>query len=165
VCTIAWWPGKIPARTASDAITSMMDILPTFARLAGTQAPTDRKIDGVDLWPVLTGEPAKPPREAFHYFRGLLLEAVRSGPWKLHLASGELFHLGSDIGEAKNVAATNAEVVKRLRGIAEAMNGDLGVDGIGPGCRALGRVEHPQPIMTADGTVRREMAGAKAAFP
>jgi arylsulfatase A len=28
--TIAWWPGKIPAGTATDAVTSMMDILPTF---------------------------------------------------------------------------------------------------------------------------------------
>ena len=33
--TIAWWPGKIPAGTATDEITGMMDILPTFVKLAG----------------------------------------------------------------------------------------------------------------------------------
>lgn len=165
VPAIAWWPGKLPAGTATDAITSMMDVLPTLARLAGTSAPTDRTIDGVDIWPVLAGNPAQPPRDTFHYFRGFALEAVRRGPWKLHLASGELHHLGDDIAESQNVAPTNPDVVKRLRGIAEAMRGDLGVDGIGPGVRPLGRVPNPQPLIAADGTVRPEMVGATTAFP
>ena len=34
VCTIAWWPGKIPAATETAEITTMMDFLPTFAALA-----------------------------------------------------------------------------------------------------------------------------------
>ena len=36
---IAWWPGKIPAGTESAKITSMMDILPTFVKLAGGKLP------------------------------------------------------------------------------------------------------------------------------
>ena len=164
-CTIAWWPGKIPAGTSTDAITSMMDVLPTFARLAGTSAPADRKIDGVDVWPVLVGNPAKAPRDTFFYFRGLTLEAVRSGAWKLHLASGELYDLASDIAEAKNVAAAHPDDVKRLRALAESTRGDLGLDGVGPGCRPLGRAENPQPLLTADGTVRADAAGATAKFP
>jgi arylsulfatase A len=165
VCTIAWWPGKIPAGTSTDAVTSMMDILPTFARLGGTQAPKDRKIDGVDIWPVLVGNPAKPPRDSLYYFRGLLLEAVRVGPWKLHLANGELYQLTNDIAEAKNVAAANPEVVKRLRDFAEEMRGDLGMDGMGPGCRPLGRVENPQPVIATNGAVRRDMVGSHTEFP
>ena len=43
VPTIAWWPGKIPAGTSSDAICGMFDILPTFAALAGAAVPGDRK--------------------------------------------------------------------------------------------------------------------------
>lgn len=164
VCTIAWWPGKIPAASVTDAITSMMDVLPTFARLAGTVPPADRIIDGVDIWPVLVGNPKRPPRDTFHYYSGLTLEAVRSGPWKLHLAKGELYHLGNDVAEAKDVAAANLEVVKRLRGIADSMNGDLGVEGIGPGCRPLGRVENPQPLIAYNGTVRRDVAGPKKEF-
>ena len=39
----------IPAGTETDAITSMMDILPTFTKLAGGTVPTDRKIDGGDI--------------------------------------------------------------------------------------------------------------------
>jgi arylsulfatase A-like enzyme len=178
VGTIAWWPGKIPPGTSTDAITSMMDILPTFAKLAGAKLPADRKLDGVDLWPVLVGNPSQPPRNEFFYYRGLKLEAVRSGPWKLHLAlpdgaPGEpkgkprpqLFNLTEDLGETKNVAEANPEVVRRLQALAQSMDGDLGLEGIGPGCRALGRVENPQPLIGYDGTVRADVVGREKTFP
>jgi arylsulfatase A len=148
---IAWWPGRIPAGASSDAIASMMDVLPTLVGLAGGRVPPGR-IDGVDQWPVLSGKPgAKPPRDSFLYFRGLKLEAVRSGPWKLHLAKGELHNLDADIGEATNAAAANPDVVARLRALAEATKDDLGLDGVGPGCRPAGRVERPVPLIPADG--------------
>lgn len=154
-CTLAWWPGQVPAGTSTDSMTSMMDVLPTFSRLGGGQLPTDRKLDGVDIWPVLSGAAGdQPPRDTFHYFRGLQLEAVRQGPWKLHLAQSELYHLGNDIGEANNVASAHPEVVERLRGFANAMQGDLGLAGIGPGCRPLGRVDDPQPLIAKDGKIR-----------
>jgi arylsulfatase A len=90
---------------------------------------------------------------------------VRSGQWKLHLEQGELYHLGNDIGEAKNIAEQNAEEVKRLRALAETMRNDLGLDGVGPGCRPLGRFENPKPLIALDGKVRADMKGAKAEFP
>ena len=174
--TLAWWPGKIPAGTSSDAITGMIDVLPTFVKLAGGKVPTDRKIDGGDIWPVLTGEAgAKSPHDVFYYFNGLRLQAVRSGPWKLHLpgadrsvsraakksgddkassAEGQLYNLDADIGESKNVAEANPEIVKRLRALANAMKDDLGLDGIGPGVRPIGRVENPQPLIGKDGKIR-----------
>lgn len=165
VSTIVWWPGKIPADTRTAAITTMFDILPTFAALAGAKVPGDRKIDGVDQWPVLAGDPAQAPRDRHYYFNGLKLEAVRAGLWKLRLADGQLFHLGDDIGEAKNVAAAQPEEVNRLRAIAEQMAGDLGLEGRGPGCRALGRVEEAKPIIALDGTVNPALAGAEKSFP
>lgn len=179
VCTIAWWPGKVPGGTSTDAITSMMDILPTFARLAGAKVPEDRKIDGVDIWPILGDiAGARPPRTEFHYFRGFALAAVRSGPWKLHLALAEgprggkksasrpqLFNLSDDIGESRDVASGNPDVVSRLQTLAESMRGDLGVDEIGPGCRPLGRVANPMPLIGYDGTVRADCAGEQKRFP
>jgi arylsulfatase A len=153
--TIAWWPGKIPAGTATDAITGMLDVLPTLVNLGGGTVPADNKIDGGDIWPLLAGDPgAKSPHEVFYYFHGLGLEAVRSGPWKLHLAKSELYNLESDIGEARNVAAENPETVKKLTTLAQAMKGDLGLDGKGPGCRTLGRVDNPQPLIGPDGKIR-----------
>ena len=178
VPTIAWWPGQVPAGTASDAICGMFDVLPTFAALAGGKAPTDRKLDGVDLRPVLTGAPdARPPHETFFYFRGLQLEAIRDLEWKLFLpatttnavgnarnqaaaraaraaAENRLFNLKSDLSEATNVAAQHPEVVARLQKLVAQMNDDLGTNGTGPGVRALGKVASAQPLIAPDGTVR-----------
>ena len=160
--TIAWWPGRIPAGTATDEIAAMLDVLPTLVRLAGAKLP-NRKLDGADIWPLLSGQAgARSPHSVFYYYRGLKLEAVRSGPWKLHLAKTELYSLHSDIGETQNVAAAHPDVVKRLRGLADAMKDDLGTDGIGPGCRPLGRVGNPQPLIGRDGKVRTEFSAPRA---
>lgn len=153
--TIAWWPGKIPAGTETDLVTSMMDVLPTLAKLAGAPLPAGRKLDGADIWPILSGAPdAKPVHDAFYYFRGLKLQAVRAGDWKLHLAGKQLFNLADDIGESTNVAGQHPDVVKRLEALAADMDKDLGVDGIGPGVRPLGRVDDPKPLIDWDGKVR-----------
>jgi arylsulfatase A len=159
VPTIAWWPGKIPAGTSCDAVTGMIDILPTLVRLAGGQVPADRRIDGADAWPQLCGEANAPPaHDVFYYYRGFELEAVRSGPWKLHLAKGELYHLINDVGETQDVAGANADVVRQLRAQADAMQNDLGVTGLGPGCRPLGSVLAAEPLIGRDGRVRAGFA-------
>lgn len=181
VCTIAWWPGKVPASTSSDSITTMMDILPTLANLAGAKLPADHKIDGVDIGVVLTGKgDEQPPREEFYYYRGLKLEAVRYRRWKLHLAlsdgpagknkqKGEpkmqLFNLEDDIGETRNVAAQHPDLFDRLQKMAEDMGNDLGADGIGKGCRPLGRVTDPKPLIDGDGNVRADAAGNASRLP
>jgi arylsulfatase A-like enzyme len=175
--TIAWWPGKIPAGTSTDEIAGMFDVLPTLVKLAGGSVPADRKIDGADIWPLLAAEAgAKSPHEIFYYFRGLALEGVRSGPWKLRFASAglaegkgpvkkpdaplqdQLYNLETDIGETSSVADAHPDVVKHLRDLADAMNDDLGRSGTGPGVRPLGRVANPQPIIGRDGTVRADFA-------
>lgn len=157
VPTVVWWPGRIPAGTSTDEITAMMDILPTFVKLAGGTVPTDHKIDGGDIMPLLTGQAgAKTPHDTFLYYRGLKLEGVRSGPWKLRL--GELYNLEKDISESTNVAAQNPEVVQRLQSLMTATDGDLGSDNYGPGVRPLGKVENPQPIIGFDGKVREGLS-------
>ena len=182
VPTIAWWPGKIAAGAATDEITSMMDVLPTFAALAGAKLP-EKKIDGGNLWPLLSSKgDAKGPHEVFYFYRGLKLEAVRSGPWKLQIAGDtpqkqsaankkkgkadvekpqpkteaypRLYNLIDDIGESKNIASAHADEVKRLQALVDKMKDDLGLDGIGPGCRQLGRAVNPEPLIHVDGTIR-----------
>jgi arylsulfatase A len=152
VPTIAWWPGRVPAGTSTPAITSMMDVLPTFATLAGAKLPSIRKLDGVDVSAALLDASDAAPRDLFHYYRGHELQAIRRGPWKLHLAKGELYHLGDDVGETKNVASENAAVVVELRKLADAMNADLGTTEEGPGVRPLGRVEKPRALISRDST-------------
>jgi hypothetical protein len=86
------------------------------------------------------------------------LEAVRSGPWKLHVARNgapvrELYHLTSDIGETRDVAAENPDVIRALEAHADAARLDLGdaVAGLrGRGCRAIGRVANPRTLTQYD---------------
>jgi arylsulfatase A len=158
VCTLAWWPKHVPASTKTKAMTTMMDILPTFAALAGAKLDPARKIDGIDVRGVLQGKNASTvngsdhqqmgaPRGEFHYFRGMKLEAVRRGPWKLHLEKEELYNVDADVGEAKNIAAEQPQIVEDLRAMATAMDADLGIKGRGPGVRPLGRVENAKPLI------------------
>ena len=117
-------------------------------------SPSDRKIDGYDIWPLLAGTADESPYEAFYFYRGLNLQAVREGDWKLHLEKGELYNLAADIGESTNVASDNPAAVARLRKLAEAMQDDLGLSEIGPGCRPLGKVEDARPLIDHEGNVR-----------
>lgn len=134
---IVRWPGKVPAGATSDAIVSTLDVLPTYAALAGAEeaVPKDRVIDGVDQRELLFGKSEKGARDGFLYYDGAELQAVRQGPWKLRLPGlkqlrkwpeldrgtqeVELYHLGRDLGEAKNVAAEEPAVVKRLMALAK----------------------------------------------
>lgn len=130
---IARWPGKIPAGSKAEGMASVMDILPTFANLAGTKPPADRKIDGVNVWPVLGQAKGKSPRDTLFYYVDDRLQAVRQGRWKLHVDRPNfnepmplLYDLETDIGESRNVAATNPQVVRRLQALAVQARADLG---------------------------------------
>ena len=163
VPTIMWWPGTVPADTVCTEFCTTMDLLPTFARMAGGKEPQDRKIDGHDIKHLIVGEAdAKTPYEVFYYYDGRQLQAVRSGPWKLFvpldsfrnhphfskMAGGSkepfLFNVVEDIASEKNVAAEHPDIVARLMKLAEAGRADLG-NGTkrGTGQRERGKVENP----------------------
>ena len=55
------WPGHIPANTHIDAMLMTIDLFPTIARLVGAALPK-HPIDGLDVWPLLAGQPARPIR-------------------------------------------------------------------------------------------------------
>ena len=167
VCTIAWWPGKIAAGGSTAAITSHMDWLPTFAAFGKGKVPDDRKIDGMDLSPLFLGKAdGFKPREVFYYYSGFNLQAVRSGPWKLHLGKGDLYNLESDMGEASDVAKQQPDQVAKLRAQAEMMKADLGDKTKDfPGVRPLGRVVNPQPLIGHDGKVRAGFDGVVKILP
>jgi arylsulfatase A len=153
VPTLVWWPGKIEAGSVSDGIVSELDVLPTLVGLAGGKVPGDRKIDGVDVWPLLSGKTKESPRKELFYFNGPTLQGVRSGKWKLRQEKDvgwQLFDLEADIGESTDVAAANAEVVKRLQGLIDEMGKDLGVQENGPGVREAGRVAEPKGLFLSE---------------
>lgn len=169
---IAWWPGTIPAGTVCAEMITLMDVLPTFAALAGGKLPP-HPIDGRDIWPLLAGRPgARSPHSAFYYYHGEQLQAVRSGRWKLYLPlaaqrnfvgpatpgkarakadgapqTARLFDVVDDAAESRNVLAQHPDVVAALTRLAESAREDLGdVDRPGRGQRPAGWVFDPQPV-------------------
>jgi arylsulfatase A-like enzyme len=145
------WPGKIPAGTATNELAATIDVLPTIAKLVGAKLPAGRIIDGKDIWPLMSGQPgAKSPHNAYYYYWGHDLQAVRSGRWKLHLphaysSLGEprggggkpgpyvqkkigltLYDLEADVGEKIDVAGQHPDIVRRLQALAEKARDDLG---------------------------------------
>lgn len=150
---VARWPGKIPAGRVCREPAMTIDLLPTIARLTRADLPR-HKIDGLDIWPLLSGDPkAKNPHEAYYfYYEDNQLQAVMSGRWKLMLPHTyrtlegqpagrdgtptkyvsrkierpELYDLEADIGEQQDVAAGHPDVVKRLEALADKARDDLG---------------------------------------
>jgi arylsulfatase A len=163
------WPGKIPAGKTNPQILMTIDIMPTLARLCGGRLP-EHKIDGMDVWPILAGEESvRNPHEAyFIYYNQNDLQAVISGRWKLVLphtynslagspggkdgqpgqyqktqAALSLFDLATDMGETRNVAGSNPQVLERMLALAEKARDDLGDDLVkraAKGARQPGRV-------------------------
>ena len=78
------WPGKVKSNTTSYAMFSIMDFLPTFARIIDGKLPTDRPIDGVDQSAVLLGNSTMGRRESLLSFIGGELVAARWKQWRIY---------------------------------------------------------------------------------
>ena len=159
---ILHWPGHVKAGAVCDEICTTMDLLPTFAGLAGAPLPT-KTIDGRDASPLWFAE--KPACSAydeagFFYYFTTQLQAIRAGDWKLYLplerklgmskqrdpAKVELFDVRHDVGETHEVSAEHPEVVSRLTALAENARAELGdMNHTGKGQRPAGHVDHPVP--------------------
>ena len=146
---IARWPGRIPRGAVTDVPAMTIDLLPTFGSLAGA-APSERVIDGRDIWPLLTNpRDAHSPHDAFYFYWGSELHAVRSGKWKLHVPHPyqslehagrdgmpgvyvtkhlplSLFDLEKDPAESANLADQNPDVVATLQKFVDRAREDLG---------------------------------------
>ncbi|MDA1121868.1 MAG: sulfatase [Bacteroidetes bacterium] len=96
VPTIFWGPGYVKKGLINE-MGSTLDVIKTFASIAGAQAPTDRKMDGFDLSPVLRNPSATSPRSEFFYWAFGELHAARLGPWKLHIKQRQPVHYGNEI--------------------------------------------------------------------
>ena len=132
---IMHWPGVIPEGSMCQEVAGTIDLLPTFAQIAGAQAPQDRIIDGKNILPLMTGEPgARSPHDAYYYYRGNNLQAVRQGRWKLREAGKpELYNLREDIAEQKNLAEKHPDRVKAMREQMKEFDSELKANRRPPG--------------------------------
>jgi arylsulfatase len=147
------WPGKIPAATECDTMLMTIDLLPTIAARIGAELP-ERKIDGLDVWPLLAGEPeARNPHPAYAtYYANNELQSVTDGRWKLvlphayrtlgdqpkatggkparyhqsRITQAQLYDLAKDTGEENDLATAQPAIVERLAKVADTFRADLG---------------------------------------
>jgi arylsulfatase len=148
VPAIAWWSGKIGSGQVENRLCSSMDVLPTIAGFTGCSLPQDRVVDGIDIGPFLLGDKKAKGHDTFYYYNGLTLEAVRQGPWKLHLPRQKeshvywhpagrggriatldrplLYNLGKEVGEGKDLSRSQPEVMKKMLSLAEDARAELG---------------------------------------
>ncbi len=121
------WPQKIAAGTRYAPPVGHVDIFSTAAGAAGAAIPTDRKIDGVDLTPFVTGKAQGRPHEAL-YWRSGQYKAVRAGDWKLQVSEAQnkvwLHDLATDPLEKKDLSAAQPAVVARLKALLKAQDAE-----------------------------------------
>lgn len=115
------WPGRLPAGRTYDHPVSTLDILPTACALAGI--PAGANLDGVNLLPHLLGANATPPHAALAWRFGPQ-KAIRQGKWKLvdwrdfdekKNSGWQLYDLSQDVGEERDAASANPQLVAQLR--------------------------------------------------
>jgi len=146
------WPGHLPKGIAYDQPVLSLDIFATITALAKAPLNPEVPIDGVNLFPYLTGLNAGAPHDAI-YLRmpGRGAVAVRSGDYKLIVpatgAPAELFNVTSDPAESKDLAALQPGVLKELEAKRAVWTRQM----MSPG--QLGNTESnaPQPIDTDTG--------------
>lgn len=133
------WPGIIENESVSKEPVINLDFYPTLLQITGQESPAN--LDGLSLWPVLSGEDGLTERPIFFHFP-VYLQAYKKGSddgrdplfrtrpgsviidgnWKLHYyyedSGTELYNLNSDPGERKNLASINtiktAELLTKL---------------------------------------------------
>jgi arylsulfatase A-like enzyme len=126
---IARWPGTIPPATTDVPVISV-DMLPTFAELAGITQGSIPDVDGVSLARLLrSGGTEAPERDLFWHFPGYLgagrgawrttpVSAIRSGRWKLleflEDRRVELYDLEADLSQTMNLANAQPETTREL---------------------------------------------------
>ena len=124
VPTVFWGP-NIVASGVIDQMGATLDLLPTFAAMSGAEVPTDRKMDGHNLYQVLTKK-LESPRKDFYYWAFAELHGYRNQQYKVHIKQREvinygrptiildhpeLYNLKADISEKYDVSEIFPEVV------------------------------------------------------
>jgi arylsulfatase A-like enzyme len=106
-----------------------MDLTASLLAASGTHVPSDWKLEGVDLVPILSGR--APETERTLYWRTNVgnrsQRAIRSGDWKLVVDGGHVmvFNLRVDVGERNDLANRRQDIARRLRPLLAAWERDV----------------------------------------
>jgi arylsulfatase A-like enzyme len=136
---LASWPSEIRPGV-SDALVCHIDLFASLAALVGEEVPKGGGPDSENVLAALLGKSPVGRDHLVEHANGL---AIRKGPWKLipstalptgpaakkavaskkatGPSSPELYNLGEDLGEAKNVAPEHPAVVRELTALLDGV--------------------------------------------
>jgi arylsulfatase A len=131
---IVRYPGVVPPGSVCDALVHQADLMATLADLLGAELPANAGEDSVSLVPLLKGGREPVRRQAVSCSMGGV-PAIRDGSWKLILGEGsgtwskkgedgpdlKLFDLAADLGEQRNLAASEPDRVAAMKAAYEAL--------------------------------------------
>ena len=151
VPSIIKFPNKLKSRVIDEPVMAI-DWMPTFAELTNSKL-SENKIDGKNIWPLLTGETHSSPHEKLYfYYRVNELHSIRMNDWKIHftrtyrslngrpggidgipvkydmnvIEQNELYNLKNDPRELYNVYNEFPEIAKKMEELGERARNELG---------------------------------------
>ncbi|MBI5820688.1 MAG: sulfatase-like hydrolase/transferase [Verrucomicrobia bacterium] len=157
------WPGRVKPGVFDQPVIQL-DLTATALAAADVEVKPEWKLDGVDLFPFMSGEKSGPPHAALYWRFGEQM-AIRAGDYKLvrydsnadtrtgrgrqPVTAPKLYNLAADIGETKDLAADQPDRLKELQSQWDAWNatlvkplwggGKTDSDGREPGAPAKGK--------------------------
>ena len=138
--------------TIIDEPVMAIDWMPTFANITKSKL-SQNKIDGKDIWPLLSGEVDQTPhKKLYFYYRVNELHSIRMNEWKIQFSrtyrslngreggkdgvpvkydmnlieDNELYNLSSDPEEKINVYDRFPEIAKKMEKLGEEARIELG---------------------------------------
>ena len=135
---IVRWPGVVKPGARCDQLVMQADFMATFADVLGAKLPPNVGEDSFSLLPLLRGE-EKPIRQHAISHASSGLPSLRQGDWKIIFGQAgggfgggaakaeanpprlQLYHLATDLGETKNLAAEKPELVATLTSAMEKL--------------------------------------------
>jgi arylsulfatase A-like enzyme len=124
---LAKWPAKIAKGTTYPGAAGHVDIFATAAAAAGATLPADRKMDGVNLIPFITGDAQGSPHETM-FWRSGAYKVLLAGDWKLQVSENPkktwLFDLKTDPTEKTNLAETNPDKLAEMTALLARVDGE-----------------------------------------
>lgn len=126
---VAWWPGRVPAGSASDHVSSFWDLMPTFLVLAGAEASTPDNIDGISMVKDLLDQKGQKQHDYLYFeiHEQGGKQAVVLGDWKgIRLKVDQepegkllLYNIAQDPAETKDLSSRYPRVVWQIEKIMQ----------------------------------------------
>ena len=124
------WPAKLPKGKVTAQMAITMDLHATFVEIAGAKTPSEKRLDGINLIPLLTGDAQHVERTFFWRIdrSNRKQKAIRHGKWK-YINDGNtmdlLFNLDTDISERADLGYQHPDILAGLKAKLKAWEAEM----------------------------------------